>query len=69
MASPSIDIASIEMAMNELMKNGQRVIYGFPCSRWSNTSDDAGDLGTPLNLIEDKGSFKTDVQFAYLKYK
>ena len=51
------------------MKNGQRVIYGFRCQRWSNSSDDAGDQGTPLNLIDGKGSFKIDVQFSYLEYK
>jgi len=30
------------------------VINGFRCERWSNTSDDAGDQGTPLNFIDDK---------------
>ena len=66
LASPSIDTADIELDMNQLMKNGRQCSTDSGCHGCSNTSDDAEDSGTPLNLVEDKGAFKIDVQFAYL---
>jgi hypothetical protein len=53
LASPSIDVANIEMAMNQPMKNGQTVIYGFQCDGWSSISEYTEDPGTPSNLVDD----------------
>ena len=45
--SPSTSIANIEMDMNQVMPNGQTVIYGFQCDGWSGTWDFTENKGTP----------------------
>jgi hypothetical protein len=39
------NIANIEMDMNQVMPNGQTVIYGFQCDGWSNTWDYTAGTG------------------------
>jgi hypothetical protein len=50
-ASPSTDIANIEMDLNQVMKNRQTVIFGFQCDGWSHTWDYAGNSGTPTSPV------------------
>lgn len=50
--STSIDIANIEMDMNQVIANGQTVIYGFQCDGYSNTWDYTTNAGTPANPID-----------------
>lgn len=38
-ASPSNDIANLELDMNQVMSNGETVIYGFQCDGYSGTWD------------------------------
>jgi hypothetical protein len=52
-ASPSGDIANIEMDMNQVMSNGQTVIYGFQCDGYSGTWDFTENAGTPQNYIDE----------------
>jgi hypothetical protein len=40
-------IANLEMDMNQVMSNGQTVIYGFQCDGYSNTWDYTANAGTP----------------------
>ncbi len=40
-------IANIEMDMNQVMANGETVIYGFQCDGWSSTWDYTANEGTP----------------------
>jgi hypothetical protein len=42
-------IANIEMDMNQVMPNGQTVIYGFQCDGWSRTWDYTMNKGTPTS--------------------
>ncbi|HWG21698.1 MAG TPA: hypothetical protein VG225_14295 [Terracidiphilus sp.] len=49
LASPSSDIANIEMDLNQVMSNGQTVIFGFQCDGWSNTWDYTENAGTPTS--------------------
>jgi hypothetical protein len=46
-ASPSSGIANIEMDMNQVMSNGQTVIFGFQCDGYSGTWDYTKNAGTP----------------------
>jgi hypothetical protein len=39
LASPITDIANIEMDINQVMPNGQTVIFGFQCDGWSHSWD------------------------------
>jgi hypothetical protein len=48
-ASPSSDIANIEMDLNQVMANGQTAIFGFQCDAWSHTWDYASNAGTPTS--------------------
>lgn len=45
-ASPT-DIANLEFDMNQVMANGQTVIYGFQCDGYSSTWDYTENAGTP----------------------
>jgi hypothetical protein len=45
--SPSTGIANIEMDMNQVLANGQTVIYGFQCSGYSGTWEYTTNAGTP----------------------
>lgn len=42
-------IANLEMDMNQVMPNGQTVIYGFQCDGWAGTWDYTANHGTPQN--------------------
>jgi hypothetical protein len=41
------EVANLEMDMNQVMPNGQTVIFGFQCDGWSNTWDYTANTGTP----------------------
>jgi hypothetical protein len=45
--SPSTNISNLEFDMNQVMANGQTVIYGFQCDTWSKTWDYTANAGTP----------------------
>lgn len=47
--SSATHVANIEMDLNQVMANGQTVIYGFQCDGWSGTWDYSGNLGTAKN--------------------
>ena len=47
LASPTNDIANIEMDMNQVMSNGETAIFGFQCDGWSGTWDYTANTGTP----------------------
>jgi hypothetical protein len=47
LARPSNGIANIEFDMNQVMSNGQTVIYGFQCDGYSGTWDYTANEGTP----------------------
>ena len=46
-AKPSTQIANLEMDMNQVLSNGQTVIYGFQCDGTSSTWDYTKNAGTP----------------------
>jgi hypothetical protein len=48
-ASPSGNVANLEMDMNQVMANGQTVIFGFQCDGYSGTWDYTVNAGTPRN--------------------
>lgn len=41
------DVANLEMDMNQVMENGQTVIFGFQCDGYSGTWDYTVNVGTP----------------------
>jgi hypothetical protein len=45
--SPSSDIANIEMDMNQVIGNGETIIYGFQCDGYTNTWDYTQNAGSP----------------------
>jgi hypothetical protein len=47
LGQPSSAIANIELDMNQVMSNGQTVIYGFQCDGYSGTWDYTANEGTP----------------------
>jgi len=46
-AAPSTDIANLEFDMNQVMANGQTVIFGVQCDGYSSTWDYTTNAGTP----------------------
>jgi hypothetical protein len=50
--SPSTSIANLEMDMNQVMSNGQTVIYGVQCDGWSGTWDYTANQGTPQQYVD-----------------
>jgi hypothetical protein len=52
LASPTSSIANLEMDLNQVMPNGQTVIFGFQCDGWSNTWDYTVNAGTPQKPID-----------------
>jgi hypothetical protein len=48
-AGPMNDVANIEMDLNQVMANGETVIFGFQCDGWSGTWDYTTNAGTPRN--------------------
>lgn len=45
-------IANLEMDMNQVMPNGQTVIYGFQCDGWANRWDYTANTGTPQHPVD-----------------
>ncbi len=43
------NIANIEMDLNQVMPNGQTVIFGFQCDGWTGTWDYTANKGTPTS--------------------
>jgi len=50
--SPSTSIANLEMDMNQVMSNGQTVIFGIQCDGWSGTWDYTANQGTPQKYVD-----------------
>ena len=50
--APSTSIANLEMDMNQVMSNGQTVIFGFQCDGWSGTWDFTANTGTPNKPVD-----------------
>ena len=51
-ASPNSGIANVELDLNQVMPNGQTVIFGFQCDGWSNTWDYTINAGTPQKPVD-----------------
>jgi hypothetical protein len=49
LASPSSDISNIEMDLNQVLTDGNTVIYGFQCDAWSKTWDYCENSGSISN--------------------
>jgi hypothetical protein len=49
LASPSSDIANLEMDLNQTMSNGETVIFGFQCDGYTSTWDYTANEGSPQN--------------------
>jgi hypothetical protein len=45
-------IANLEMDMNQVMQNGETVIFGFQCDGWAGTWDYTENAGTPTAPID-----------------
>jgi hypothetical protein len=45
-------IANLEFDTNQVMANGQTVIYGFQCDGWNGTWDYTYNAGTPANYVD-----------------
>jgi hypothetical protein len=52
LASPTNTVANLEMDLNQVMPNGQTVIYGFQCDGWSGTWDYTANTGTPQAPVD-----------------
>ena len=52
--SPINDIANVEMDMNQVMANGQTVIFGFQCDGWSGTWDYTANTGSSPTSYKDQ---------------
>jgi len=50
--STSTDIANIEMDMNQVIGNGQTIIYGFQCDGYTNSWDYTTNAGSPENPVD-----------------
>lgn len=50
--STATDIANIEMDMNQVIGNGQTIIYGFQCDGYSSTWDYTTNAGTPSSPVD-----------------
>jgi hypothetical protein len=50
--STATDIANIEMDMNQVIGNGQTIIYGFQCDGYTNTWDYTTNAGSPANPVD-----------------
>jgi len=51
-AGSSSSIANLEMDLNQVMPNGQTVIFGFQCDGWSHKWDYTTNKGTPQNPVD-----------------
>jgi len=52
LASPSSKIANLEMDLNQVMPNGQTVIFGFQCDGYSSTWDYTANTGSPSKPVD-----------------
>ena len=52
--SPINDISNVEMDMNQVMANGQTVIFGFQCDGWSQTWDYTANSGSSPTSYKDQ---------------
>jgi hypothetical protein len=50
--SSSSTIANLEMDMNQVLPNGDTVIFGFQCDGWSGTWDYTENTGTPTDYVD-----------------
>jgi len=50
--SPSTSISNLEFDMNQVMANGQTVIFGIQCDFWSKTWDYTANAGTPQHFSD-----------------
>jgi hypothetical protein len=50
--STASDVANLEMDLNQVMANGQTVIYGFQCDSYSKTWDYTTNAGTPETPLD-----------------
>ncbi|WP_109486705.1 Ig-like domain-containing protein [Occallatibacter savannae] len=51
--STATDIANIEMDMNQVIGNGQTIIYGFQCDGYTSTWDYTTNAGTPDHPVDE----------------
>lgn len=52
LANPSTDIANLEFDMNQVLADGDTVIYGVQCDGYSSTWDYTTNAGTPVNFSD-----------------
>jgi hypothetical protein len=52
-ASPSTGVGNLEMDMNQVMANGQTVIFGFQCDGFSGTWDYTTNSGSPQSPVDE----------------
>jgi hypothetical protein len=50
--STATDIGNIEMDMNQVIGNGQTIIYGFQCDGYTNTWDYTTNAGSPAHPVD-----------------
>lgn len=50
--SSGSNIANLELDMNQVLANGQTIIYGFQCDGWNGTWDYTANAGTPENYYD-----------------
>ncbi len=50
--SSSSSIANLEMDMNQVLPNGETVIFGFQCDGWAGTWDYTENAGTPTTYVD-----------------
>ena len=51
-AGTSSGVANVEMDMNQVMANGQTVIFGFQCDGWTSTWDYTANNGSPQSPVD-----------------
>ena len=54
LAAPINDIANVEMDLNQVLSNGQTVIFGFQCDGWSYTWDYTANTGSSPTNFKDQ---------------
>ena len=69
LASPMNDVANIEMDLNQVMSNGETVIFGFQCDGWSGTWDYTTNRGTPQKSEGSVASLHFQLQPARVDYQ
>lgn len=52
LTNSSGSIANVEMDMNQVMPNGETVIFGFQCDGWNGTWDYTENAGTPTAPVD-----------------